>query len=75
MNRKLKNPIQRRSKPHYRVRRCKHRDFRELYLNDPDLRWVDALLRCFHLQTPPDWLPAQYQPILRRQGWKKRTLH
>jgi len=44
-------------------------------LEEPELRWMDQLLKSFNEETPQDWLPAQYQAILGLNLDKKPTLH
>lgn len=75
MKRNPKRPVAQGRVRHYKVTRCKHRDFREIPVESPQLRWVDSVLRSFQEETPPeDWLPAQYRQIL-SQNWQTRRLH
>lgn len=73
MNRKPKANSPKRPIRRYKITPCKHRDFREISLNDPNLRWVDSVLRSFQEETPPEWMPAQYQQTL-DHTWRPRRL-
>ena len=64
MRRRLRKHTSRRSRKRHSITPCNHRDFRWVPVEAPELRWVDQILRSFNEETPPEWLPAQYQRIL-----------
>ncbi|MFO1463954.1 MAG: hypothetical protein U1F66_09240 [bacterium] len=45
------------------------------YLKRPELGFVDRLLRSFHQVAPEEWIPSQYQNLLKSKRGRTKTLH